>query len=363
MSAAELPGDSIRVPSEAPPGVIRVRLRMWRTRLGAVIVAVLCAIALFGRYVAPYGEQEAVGLPFKVRRRDPQGQRVRLGQRRARRVVAVPVRRQADPDRRRAGHRCWPWSSEPSIGLIAAYNRRRLDDVLMRAMDVLLALPQIITALVVISMFGATTMVDRAHGRPARPCRASPASCAVPPSRWSSATSWQPPNRWVSRGSGSFARSSCQTSSGPLLVEANLRLTFAIGLIAGIAFLGFTPDPGAANWGLMINENRKGLIGDQPLGCHPAGHRHRPVDDRHGPGRRRVCHVRQPASTEQREKRDRCGADDQQPAHRSGGERLRHRRRRQPDDRPRPRCSVSSANLAPARPPSAWPCSVTPAAA
>ena len=30
--------------------------------------------------------------------------------------------------------------------------------------------------------------------------------------------------------------------SGPLLVEANLRLTFSIGVIAGIAFLGFTAD-------------------------------------------------------------------------------------------------------------------------
>ena len=76
--------------------------------------------------------------------------------------------------------------------------------------------------------------------------------------------------------------------SGPLLVEANLRLTFSIGLIAGIAFLGFTPDPGAANWGLMINENRSGLV-HQPLGRHPAGHRHRPADDRHRPDRRRVC--------------------------------------------------------------------------
>ena len=42
--------------------------------------------------------------------------------------------------------------------------------------------------------------------------------------------------------------------------RANLRLTFSIGLISGIAFLGFTLDPGAANWGLMISENRKGLV-------------------------------------------------------------------------------------------------------
>ena len=38
---------------------------MWRTRVGLLIVALLCVIALFGRYIAPYGEREAVGLPFK----------------------------------------------------------------------------------------------------------------------------------------------------------------------------------------------------------------------------------------------------------------------------------------------------------
>ena len=42
----------------------------------------------------------------------------------------------------------------------------------------------------------------------------------------------------------------------PLLVEANLRLTYAIGLIASLAFLGFTPNPNGADWGLMIQENQ-----------------------------------------------------------------------------------------------------------
>src|SRR5207244_3189004 len=41
----------------------------------------------------------------------------------------------------------------------------------------------------------------------------------------------------------------------PLLVEASLRLTYAIGVIAALAFLGFTTNPGAADWGLMIQEN------------------------------------------------------------------------------------------------------------
>jgi peptide/nickel transport system permease protein len=45
----------------------------------------------------------------------------------------------------------------------------------------------------------------------------------------------------------------------PLLAEAGLRLTFSIGLVAALGFLGLTTDPSAANWGQMINENRLGL--------------------------------------------------------------------------------------------------------
>jgi peptide/nickel transport system permease protein len=45
----------------------------------------------------------------------------------------------------------------------------------------------------------------------------------------------------------------------PLMVEAGLRLTYSIVIMAGLAFLGFGQAPPAANWGTMINENRDGL--------------------------------------------------------------------------------------------------------
>jgi peptide/nickel transport system permease protein len=48
--------------------------------------------------------------------------------------------------------------------------------------------------------------------------------------------------------------------SSPLLVEFGLRLTYSIGLVAAVSFLGFGLQPPAADWGLMINENRVGLI-------------------------------------------------------------------------------------------------------
>ncbi|MBN9274372.1 MAG: ABC transporter permease subunit, partial [Mesorhizobium sp.] len=46
----------------------------------------------------------------------------------------------------------------------------------------------------------------------------------------------------------------------PLMVEAGFRLTWAMGLIAGINFLGFGVQPPTADWGMMINENRDGLL-------------------------------------------------------------------------------------------------------
>jgi len=231
---------------------------MWRTRVGLMIVALLCAVALFGRYVAPYGEAEAVGLPFK-----PNGK----------------TRKDAIFGSANVGHDVWTrflYGGRPiliaavlatalalvlgtTVGLIAAYNRGKLDDVLMRSMDVILALPQIISALIVISMFGASTVLIvctvglSTVPRIARVVRG--AAISVVERDFVAAAE--------SLGESRFRilRSELLPNvSGPLLVEANLRLTFSISLISGIAFLGFTPNPGAANWGLMVNENRKGLI-------------------------------------------------------------------------------------------------------
>jgi len=53
--------------------------------------------------------------------------------------------------------------------------------------------------------------------------------------------------------------------TGPLMVEASLRLTYATGLIAALSFLGFGLQPPRADWGLMINENRQALT-VQPWG-------------------------------------------------------------------------------------------------
>jgi len=43
------------------------------------------------------------------------------------------------------------------------------------------------------------------------------------------------------------------------MVEAGLRLSFSIVLVAGLSFLGLGTQPPDPDWGVMISENRLGL--------------------------------------------------------------------------------------------------------
>ena len=45
----------------------------------------------------------------------------------------------------------------------------------------------------------------------------------------------------------------------PLMVEIGLRLTFSIGLIASLDYLGLGVQPPNPDWGLIIQENQSGL--------------------------------------------------------------------------------------------------------
>ena len=46
----------------------------------------------------------------------------------------------------------------------------------------------------------------------------------------------------------------------PLAVETTIRLAWSIAIIAALSFVGFGVQPPSPDWGLMINENRTGLV-------------------------------------------------------------------------------------------------------
>ena len=145
------------------------------------------------------------------------------------------------------------------LGVIAAYAGGWWDSVIMRAVDVILAFPQLVFALLLVSILGPkiwliVLAVAISHApQVARVTRAA----ALDISERDFVKAMQIlgiPGRRIIR------RDVLPNLTSVLMVEIGLRLTYSMLVIAGLSFLGFGLQPPAASWGLMINENRVGLI-------------------------------------------------------------------------------------------------------
>jgi peptide/nickel transport system permease protein len=145
------------------------------------------------------------------------------------------------------------------LGIGAGYFKGATDDVIMRLLDVLLAFPQTILALLFVSVLGSSflliaLLVAAIHmPQVARVIRA--AALRVSGEDFVKFA--------VGLGASPLkimTREIAPNVLGPLLVETGLRFTYSIALIAGLSFLGLAQEPPAANWGLMVNENRIGLL-------------------------------------------------------------------------------------------------------
>ena len=240
-------------------GSLRRIGRQRRLVTGAVITLVIVLMAIFGPLFAPYGENEIVGKPYTHEGgwlgTDYLGQDVwsRVldggGTILVNSLLATAL----------------GMVLGIIIGVVAAYAGGWLDEVIMRLNDVALAFPQILLALLVLtavdqpSWWVIVLLVGASHApRVARLARGVAlgivsrdyvtAAEALGESRLRVILAEVLPNM-----------------NAPLLAEAGLRLTYSIGLIAGIGFLGFASNPGAADWGYMINENRLALL-VQPWG-------------------------------------------------------------------------------------------------
>ena len=145
------------------------------------------------------------------------------------------------------------------IGVMAAFEGGRVDTLLMRTMDVVLAFPQVVFALMLVSVVGPKVwLLIIATGISHMPSVARVIRAAAQdvcerdfvvygrlidlPRRRTLITDVFP------------------NLTSPLMVEAGLRLTYSILILAGLSFLGFGLQPPDANWGAMINENRLGVV-------------------------------------------------------------------------------------------------------
>ncbi|MFI5606579.1 ABC transporter permease [Amycolatopsis sp. NPDC051903] len=150
------------------------------------------------------------------------------------------------------------------LGMVAGYGGGWLDSLLMRGNDVLLSFPQLVIALLAIAVIGPkgwllVLVIGLTHApRTARVARQ--ATVAVRGEDYIKAAEMYAVPR-----SRILLREILPNITGPLMVELGLRLTYSIGYIASLSFLGLGIQPPAADWGLMINENRIALV-VQPWG-------------------------------------------------------------------------------------------------
>ena len=231
------------------------RLRFARSfsgALGLTIVFVVVFVAVFGNYFAPHDPTAPVGVPLA----GPSGDawlgtdvlgrdvfsRLLYGGRSVITLAALATG--------------LGYLIGMSVGLIAGFSRSRVDPVLMRSVDVMLAFPPLLFLLVLISGAGTGVQVlvigvalIQAPGI-SRIVRT--ATLEVSTRGYVEAA--------IARGERSYAvivREVLPNIMAPVLVDSGLRFTYSILIIASVNFLGLGLQPPASDWALMISDNRQ----------------------------------------------------------------------------------------------------------
>ena len=141
------------------------------------------------------------------------------------------------------------------IGLVAGFYRGLTDEVIMRLIDVLLALPIIITSILILSLLGkGTAIIIITIGALFTPVVSRTIRSAVIGER---------EREYVMaarlRGERSafvMAREILPNITQPIIVEGTVRLGYAVFTAATLSFLGFGLAPPSPDWGLTIATER-----------------------------------------------------------------------------------------------------------
>ena len=141
------------------------------------------------------------------------------------------------------------------IGACAGYFRGRLDNVLMRLMDVLLAIPSILLAIAIVNILGPSLInVMIAVGLSSMPSFARIVRAAVLSIRDSEFI-----EAAVAIGDSTAAiiwHNILPNCLAPIIVQATLGVASAILSAAGLSFLGLGLQPPSPEWGAMLSEGR-----------------------------------------------------------------------------------------------------------
>ena len=234
---------------------MRRRLRFLRTPSGVVgfgILVLVLLVAVFGPYAAPHSSTAPVGAPLS----GPSGSAL-LGTDFLGRDV---LSRLLDGGRSVIGLAAaatgLAYLVGLAIGLVAGFSRSIADPLLMRTVDVMLAFPPLLFLLVLIagtgSSVGALVIGVAVIQAPGISRIVRTATLEVSVRGYVEAA--------VARGEHALAvisREVLPNILAPVLVDAGLRFTFSILIIASVNFLGLGLQPPSSDWARMIGENRE----------------------------------------------------------------------------------------------------------
>ncbi|GAA3748870.1 peptide/nickel transport system permease protein [Spinactinospora alkalitolerans] len=250
------PVDSAAAPAAAAPkrrraGLFRTAWRYGRTKVGVVLAGLIVAIAVLGPFISPHTPTEFVGEPYVT-----SAEGVLFGTDQLGRDVLSRFLNGGYTLLLLAGSAALGGVAAGTVlGIVAGYRRGWPDELIMRLNDIVLAFPQLIAALLVMSVIGPRVwlivlIVGVTHvPRVARVIREATLR-VIEQDFIKSAEAIGVP-RWKI-----MVREILPNITSPLLVELGLRLTYSIGVVAVLGFLGMGLQPPTADWGLMINENR-----------------------------------------------------------------------------------------------------------
>ena len=232
----------------------RIRLDLAKSpvtaKFGLLVILIYILVALFAPLIAPYGEAEVFPIPYApwssefIFGTDQIGRdifsRLIYG---ARNTVGIAVATTA-----------LAFIIGGILGLAAAIARGWLDQLLSRTVDVLMAIPSLIFALVLLSIFGSTVtnlIIIIAVLDSTRVFRLTRAvSINVVVMDYVEAARLRGEGLiWIMR------REILPNIMPPLIAEFGLRFCFVFLTIAALSFLGVGIQPPTADWGSMVREN------------------------------------------------------------------------------------------------------------
>jgi peptide/nickel transport system permease protein len=218
------------------------------TLISAVVVVAIVAIAITGKWIAPYGVND-VNVPGALH--SPSGlhwfgtdelgrdifSRVLMATQASLQIALAAV--------------AFAFVAGVLVGVVSGYLGGWTDAVLMRGVDVMFAFPVLLLALAIVAVLGpGTTTTILAIGivyTPifARVARASTLSVRVEP--------FVDVSRTIGTGHRYIlVRHILPNISGPVIVQTSLSLAFAILSEAALSFLGLGIQPPEPSWGRML---------------------------------------------------------------------------------------------------------------